>query len=352
MSRAEVPFHRGVNLTQWFQSPTPYNIPFHKYDRETFAQIQSLGCDAIRLPVNLFSMTSGSPDYQINPLFLLMLDEVVGWAEELHIYLILDNHSTDEWGSRNPLLKEALLSVWQQLAERYKNRSQYLLYEVLNEPNGITTESWSSVQHEVVHRIREIDPARLLIVGASGYNSFRELTQLPVYDDPHLIYTFHFYEPFLFTHQGASWVNPPMTLLKNIPFPYSATLPPLQDAYKNTWIETSYNSYYKDGTADHICKLIRETARWAKEHHVALYCGEFGALMNNCDNNDRVLWYNVVRKCLEDNGIAWTTWDYQHGFGLFESNSPERFVSDLNLDLIDTLGLDAPDQRIEIEGNR
>jgi len=58
----EVPFHRGVNLTGWFQADSPRQIQFTKFTKQDFLDIKSLGCDVIRLPINLHFMTSGAPD--------------------------------------------------------------------------------------------------------------------------------------------------------------------------------------------------------------------------------------------------------------------------------------------------
>ena len=65
------PFSRGVNLTSWFQAGGPRNIPFTKFTKEDFEDIQSLGCDVIRLPINLHAMTTGTSDYELDPLFLM-----------------------------------------------------------------------------------------------------------------------------------------------------------------------------------------------------------------------------------------------------------------------------------------
>ena len=47
---------------------------------------------------------------------------------------------------------------------------------------------------------------------------------------------------------------------------------------------------------------------------------------------------------IEENGIAWTIWDYHGGFGVFEKNSQGLFDHDLNLELLQALGLNLPDQ--------
>ena len=75
------------------------------------------------------------------------------------------------------------------------------------------------------------------------------------------------------------------------------------------------------------------------------FAGSLGCTVPNSDNSDRVLWYEVVRQHLEDRGIAWTIWDYRGGFGLFERGSDELFEFDLNVPLLEALGLNVPPQR-------
>ena len=89
---AEVPFSRGVNLTNWLQTSSAQNVHFAKFGRTDFEQIQQLGCDVVRLPINLHAMTSGPPDYRIDPLLYGFLDQIADWADELGLHLILDNH--------------------------------------------------------------------------------------------------------------------------------------------------------------------------------------------------------------------------------------------------------------------
>ena len=81
-STTELPFSKGVNLTNWFQASSPGSIDFSKYTYEDFSDIKSLGIDVIRLPINLHSMTLGDPDQTLDPLFLFFLDQVITWTEE------------------------------------------------------------------------------------------------------------------------------------------------------------------------------------------------------------------------------------------------------------------------------
>ena len=340
---SQAPFKRGVNLTGWFQSNTAGQIQFTRFTKQDIINIKSLGCDVIRLPVNLHSMTSGSPSYILDPLYLSFQDSVVTWCEQLHIYLIIDNHSFDPNEDTSPDIGDILTKVWSQMAAHYKDRSDFILYEILNEPHGITTASWGIIQNQVINAIRVKDTRHTIVVGGSGYNTYTELKNLPVYSDTNLLYTFHFYDPFIFTHQGATWVSPSMETLSGVPFPYDAArMPSCPVSLKGTWIESGLNSYSNDGTVGSVKQLINNAISFRKSRNVNIFCGEFGVYMENSINDDRTYWYNVVRQYLEENDIPWTSWDYKNGFGLFKKGSDELFDHDLNVPLLQSLGLNVP----------
>ena len=344
---AQTPFSRGVNLTSWFQTSSANQIQFTKYTKKDFQNIKSLGCDVIRLPINLFYMTNGSPDYTVNPLMYEFLDQAVAWAEDLQIYLILDNHSSDDIASKNPNLETVLTKVWSQMAEHYKDRSNYILYEILNEPNGISTANWGAIQQKAITAIRQVDTKHTIVVGSSGWNTYNELNLLPVYTDANLLYTFHFYDPFIFTHQGASWASPSMVSLAGVPFPYNASsMPTVPSDLAGSWVAGSLTNYQNDGTVAKIKSLIDIAVAFKTARNINLYCGEFGVYIPNSPDNDRTYWYGQVRTYLESKGIAWTTWDYQGGFGLFKKGSNEQFNYDLNTPLLTSLGLTVPAQQV------
>lgn len=346
-SFAQSGFHRGVNLTNWFQANSVRQIQFTRFTRQDLVNIKSLGCDVIRLPINLHYMTNGSPSYTLDPLFFEFLDQVVTWAEELQISLILDNHTFDPSQDTDPNIGTVLVKVWKQMASHYKDRTEFVCYEILNEPHGkITTQQWGQIQQTVIDAIRSVDTKHTIIVGAAAFNSYSELKNLPVYTDPKLIYTFHFYDPFLFTHQGATWVEPSMAPLSGVPFPYEASrMPSLPASLKGSWIESSFRNYASDGTVSKVKSLIDIAVSFKNTRNVNVFCGEFGVYIPNSNNSDRVFWYDAVRKYLEEKGIAWTTWDYTGGFGLFQKGSNEMFDYNLNIDLINALGFNVPPQR-------
>ncbi|MEZ5045123.1 MAG: cellulase family glycosylhydrolase [Saprospiraceae bacterium] len=334
-------------MTNWFQTAGPRQIQFSKYTRQDFVQIQSLGCDVIRLPINLHFMTSGAPDYTLDPLFLSFLDQAVDWAEDLGLHLILDNHSFDPAADTDPNVGFILEKVWVQMATHFKDRSTLLYYEVLNEPHGISDAAWNTIQQQIVTAIRTVDDKHTIIVGPAGWNSFHNLAAMPAYQDNNLIYTFHFYDPFLFTHQGASWSDPSMQPLANVPFPYQANAMPNFPATLNgTWIQSAFNNYANEGTLSHVKELIDVAVAFRDARNVPVFCGEFGVYIPNSPAADRTYWYKAVRTYLEEKNIPWTIWDYHGGFGLFEEDGNDLFEHDLNTDLLVSLGFDVPEQTV------
>ena len=340
-----IPFKRGVNLTGWFQYISSVRqIQFTKFTKQDLINIKSLGCDVIRLPIDLHLMTNGEPDYTIDPLFYYFLDQIIDWAEELELHLILDNHSSN--GPTDPSIGDILVPVWTQMAQHYKDRSTYIYYEVLNEPHEISDTTWNQIQQRVIDAIRGVDQKHTIIIGPAGWNSYNNLKFMPEYEDDNLIYTFHFYDPFVFTHQGAGWPNPSLVPLAGVPFPYYAgDIPACPPELENTWISSNLANYRNTGTPEHVRELIDIAADFKTARNIPLFCGEFGVYIPNSNNEDRIYWYNVVRSYLEEKGIAWTIWDYTGGFGLFEQGTDELFDYDLNIPLVEALGFKAPPQQ-------
>lgn len=341
----DLPFTKGVNLTNWLQVDNARAISYRKYTKTDFEQIQSLGCDVIRLPINLHFMTDGAPNYKLDPIFLEVLDMTIDWAEELNLHLIIDNHTFDPAEDTHPNIGQILEKVWSQMAEQYKNSYENIYFEILNEPHGISNEQWNAIQQSVVTTIRAIDTTHTLIIGPADWNTYHSLAQMPVYEDEKLIYTFHFYDPFLLTHQGATWTGPSLAELSGIPFPYSASeMPTLPQSFEGAWVEAAFNNYANEGNAEYVKSLLDIAISFRDERNIPLFCGEFGVYQPNSQNEDRVRWYKIVSDYLTENNIAWTTWDYHGGFGLFNPGPTELFEHDLNIELLEAIGFNQPEQ--------
>ena len=344
----EVPFSRGVNFSGWFTFFSAQNIQFQRFGDQDFIDVKRLGIDVVRLPINIHNMTAGPPDYIIAPLLLKLLDHAVDLAEKHGIYIILDNHPYDSHGipPTTEHTREILLKIWPQMAEHFKNRGKYVLYEILNEPNGIAASQWGHIQDEAIEAIRRIDQKHTLIVGGTDWNSVDGLLALPKYADQNLIYTFHFYDPPIFTHQGASWLSPSLTPLSGVPFPYdSKRMPRTPDVLRGTSAESALKNYANEAALSVLTRQINRAVAFSRRRNVPVFCGEFGVLMTHSPSEDRVRWYKFICDTLDQRRIPRTSWDYYNEFGIFKTPDSSNFNADLNIDLVRALGFTPPPQR-------
>jgi endoglucanase len=288
-------------------------------------------------------ITGGANDYTLDARFLEKLNQVVDWAEELQLHLILDNHTFNPSVDTDRKVEDILHKVWAQMALEFADRSGYIYYEILNEPHGIKDRVWNRIQGRVIETIREHDNRHYIVVGPAGWNSYNNLAAMPEYDDDKLIYTFHFYDPFLFTHQGAAWNTPSMAEIENIPFPYDKdNMPAMPPSFEGTWVENLYNNYPADGNVAKMKELIDIAVRFRDERQVPIFCGEFGVYQRTSDEADRVRWYEALVDIFDRVNMSWTMWDYHGSFGLFGEGSKGSFEHDLNIPLLKAMDLHVP----------
>lgn len=332
---------KGVGFSQAFESGTSvYDIRFNYYSKQDFLNIKKLGINEVRLPIFFANMVQ--QDGKLSPLFLYLLDQYVDIAEEVDINLILTNMSGYDY-SDTASIRTQFINIWTQIAEHYKDRSDLIYYELANEPSSISDEDWGLIQGEVIDAIRDIDTVHTIIVTPAMWGSLYNLQYLPEYADTNLIYVFHFYDPFLFTHQGAA--SQGFEELTGMPFPYDASrMPAMPSSFIGTWDEGRYNDYSDVATVEKIREEIAVAAAFKNERNVRVWCGEFGADDQYSNIDDRALWYETLRTALEENGIAWSMHGYTKYWGLFEFGTDKLFDYDLNIPIVEAMGLNTQPQ--------
>jgi len=166
--------------------------------------------------------------------------------------------------------------------------------------------------------IRSHAPNSTIIVQGAGYSDIWNLIRLPILADDNLIYNFHYYEPHIFTHQGATWGSDFWMDVVNLPFP--ATDQGIASALDHTdsqiarWLILQYKQDHWN--AERISVDIAFVAQWAKDRKIPIICDEFGVYKNFAGPEDRERWLTAIRTAFEQNHIGWTLWDYQGGFGV------------------------------------
>ncbi|MBE9467514.1 MAG: cellulase family glycosylhydrolase [Bacteroidetes bacterium] len=335
------PFSKGVGFAQAFEANSPTDIHFNYYTRQDFINVKKLGINQVRLPINMANMFVDEINYQLDPLFLYLLDQYVDIAEEEGINLIITNMSGFDYNN-DTSVRDKFINIWTQIAQHYKDRPSNIFYELANEPGYNVVKDWGVLQGELIDTIRSIDQTHTIIV-TPAWGGIKHLYDLPNYEDDNLIYTFHFYHPFLFTHQGAHHVS--LDELQGVPFPYDPELmPEMPSSYIGSQYEIDYNNYVNEGTAKSMQDLVESAATFKKQRNVPLWCGEFGADDKYSNPDDRVYWYEVLRTSLEENGISWSMHGYTRYWGLFEYGTYKLFDYDLNIPLVEAMGLNTQAQ--------
>ncbi|MDO3408168.1 cellulase family glycosylhydrolase [Saccharibacillus sp. CPCC 101409] len=116
--------------------------------RELIKQISRQGFNSIRIPVTWDNHIGPAPDYKIDPAYLDRVAEVVGWARTENLYVLINvHHDSWVWISKMENDHDQTLArynaVWKQIADKFKNESDKLSFESVNEPrftDGGTTD--------------------------------------------------------------------------------------------------------------------------------------------------------------------------------------------------------------------
>ena len=286
---------RGVNLGNALEAPNEGEWGLI-LEAEHFRLIRQAGFDMVRIPVRWSAHAQTEPPYTIDPAFFERIDWVLDQARRQRLIAIINMHHYDQMYTEPAAHRERFLALWRQIAEHYRGQGPGLIFEPLNEPNGaLDGDPWNVLASEVIAVIRRSNPARDIVIGPGNWNRISQLPNLELPPDEHLIVTFHYYEPFQFTHQGAEWVNG-------------------SSAWMGTmWEGKGWEQAYIRADLD-IAKQIADQNGWQ------LYMGEFGAY-SKADNDSRVRWTRYLVQEAEARGIAWSYWEFGAGFGVYDRDA-------------------------------
>lgn len=321
--------HRGVNASMWFAQARDYSpAQLRSYTTaDDIALMYAMGFDHVRLSVDADELLRDASPDGLNAAFVSELDTAIGTMLHDDLRVIVDLHPGDDYKQRLRGSDEAVerfVAMWSALAAHFAaSDPERLFFEVLNEPEFTDAQQWESVQSRAVQAIRRAAPHHTIIATADHYSGLPDLLTLEPLPDDNVIYTFHYYEPFPFTHQGASWTTEQVRPLHGVPYPSTpdAVAPvltqesQLADQY---WL-AGYGLNRWD--AARIRAELSFAARWGLLHHVPVYCGEFGVYRRYSDPAMRAAWLHDTRTALEAEGIGWAVWDYQGSFAVVEKQA-------------------------------
>ena len=316
---------RGINLSHWFSQAANYSKSH--LDTHTTAQditlIKSLGFDHVRLPIEPAPLLNNTPDPSIlNTTYLGYIDRALDMILATGLTVIVDIHPSDDFKlrmARDERGIEAFSTFWRAFASHLAKRDpESVLLEVINEPMVEDAYRWYGIQGKLIAAIRQGAPNHTIIACGHRWSGLSEMLFLEPYADPNIIYNFHYYEPFAFTHQGATWAGPNLPFYKNVPYPSSPdAVKLLLDTIPDDPARYNLLRYGEDNwNAQRIDRELGAAATWAAKHRVYITCNEFGTFRKVVKAADRLAWLQDMRTALEKHGIGWTMWDYAGGFSV------------------------------------
>lgn len=314
---------RGVNLSHWFSQAANYSkthLETHTTAQD-IALIKSMGFNHVRFPIEPAPLLTDTPDPSIlNATYLRYVDNALDMILATGLAVVVDIHPSDEFKlrmNREERNIEAFAKFWRAFATHLAKRDANLVFlEVINEPMVEDPYRWYGIQGKLIAAIRAGAPKHTIIAGGHRWSGLAEMLFMEPYADPNVIYNFHFYEPFAFTHQGATWAGPNLPFYKNVPYPSSPEAVKLVlDTVPDEPARYNLLRYGEENwNAARIDRELGIAAAWAAKHRVFITCNEFGAFRRFARASDRVVWLHDMRMALEKHGIGWTMWDYAGGF--------------------------------------
>jgi endoglucanase len=259
------------------------------------------GFRTVRLPVRWSNHAEAVYPYAIDPVFMTRVEGVVDalLAQGFRVILNMHHHrqldgdvlDTGEFVVNPSDLEPRFVGLWSQIATRFASRSERLLFELYNEPHGrLTSPAWNILLATTLQTVRISNPQRLVVISPAGYGSTAALGALALPNDRNLLATFHHYEPFNFTHQGATWVTP---------------TPPVGV----TCCTAEQTAQIENG--------ITQAKAWSNLTGYPIFLGEFGAY-SLADTASRVAYMRTVRFFANAQQIPWMYWEFASGFGIYD----------------------------------
>lgn len=338
---------RGINLSHWFAQAGDYSGR-HQDTYNTAkdaALLWSMGFRHVRFTFNDATVVNAGSPTALDSAKMRRFDAAMDMLLGSGLAVIVDFHPEDDFKNAvatNDVAVKDFVGMWRALAKHLSVRDPEMVFlETMNEPVLGDAARWNSIQKQVLAAMRESAPFHTLIASGPRWSGVEELERVEVIADRNVVYNFHCYEPFIFTHQGATWAGSWVKGLRNVPYPSdpegvakaAASVPEGSDArrYVTQYGQDKWN-------ATRLESVIARAAAWGRKHGVALTCNEFGVYRAFSQPADRHRCIADLRKACEKHNIGWCMWDYAGGFAVAPGKPGERSPDS---DTVSALGLEA-----------
>jgi aryl-phospho-beta-D-glucosidase BglC (GH1 family) len=269
----------GINIGNTMENS--FNGPVREY---YFDDYRKAGFSAVRLPVNWGNHGARTAPYDVAPAWMDKVEQVVDWALQRGFFVVLNGHHED-WlkkAYQKPENRARYDRIWEQVAHRFSGKSDRLLFEIINEPFGMSAAQVDDLNARILGIIRKENPTRIVVFSGNEYSGADQMMAAAVPDDKFLMAYFHCYDPWSFAGEA-----------------------------QGTW------------TADDLAKLrakLDAVAAWSKKTGIPVMMSEFGAV-RMCDPDSRRLFYRSYAEEARKRSIAWQVWDDGGNFTIYQRSA-------------------------------
>lgn len=334
-------FVRGVNLGGWL-SQYPAGDDQHADAFITESDIDRIarwGFDHVRLPIDYPVLEWPDRPGSVREEGYAHVDRCLSWCAERDLGVVIDLHEAPgftfindlepETAARNTLFtspetQERFVALWQRIVERYAAADARIIFELLNEVTLPTNEPWNALVERTLTALRQQAPHATFMIGGTDNNGVSGLDGLYLSPDPGVLYTFHLYDPLLFTHQNAPWAVMPRTWGQAPAYP--GPLPHLEQLVHEhpEWGDAIEPLIGRRMDRRYLEEVLAPALDFAQAHGKTLYCGEFG-VADWIEPTSRRAWLADVLALFAEHHIGRAVWTYKAmDFGLVDAAGEVR----------------------------
>lgn len=316
---------RGINLSSWFTYRGELDSWWQRRmypDDGDWVLLDRQHIDHVRVQFDPAWFRSAGTADGLDAARMATLRQALAPAFKRKLLVVLAAEPKTEEKARfvrDAAGRTELAEFWRAFAKALSDLSaRQLAFEALNEPVTADATQNQPLMLQLAQAIRSVAPRHTVIVEGAQYSGVDDLVAMTPLPLGNLVYSFHFYEPFNFTHQGATWTWPMVARMKGLPYPSNpyavADAAARADDDELRGHIRAYGEARWDG--EKIAARVQRVADWAQRFDQPVWCGEFGVSRLGPPLEDRRKWIVDVRRALESRGIGWSAFDYAGHFGL------------------------------------
>ena len=299
---------------------------------DDFKRIKAWGFNSVRLPVDYFFFETAP--FKFDESRLKRIENVLAMAEKNKLTAVLDLHKTAGhsfdfkerfnntiWDKSSDSGKR-FLNVWDMLSKRFKNHEN-VIYELLNEPVAHDANDLNAMYDRAIEAIRSNDKYHSIMLESNLWGICGQFPLLKKFDDNNIIYSFHFYEPVITTHQFAPWMSYVIHDIYKKAVDYPGQPEGLKGVVEKLKVtddkmaevlENNDKFWDINGLED----LMKPMIDFKTKHNVPVYCGEFGCVVL-APPKTRQNWTDDVMTLLNKYSIGFGYWSYKNmDFGVVD----------------------------------